>query len=377
LLKYFSKEKNFIFILITISGILEGEYKIPQNIKRISLLERKANLFEIIKNEKIDILVYNYDNRKEIEKINKSNFTKVIFTTHSSFFYRIYSHSYKIENTVYQEYKNCKYVTSLIPLENDYLFKKWGINSILLENPCTYEYDSIKPSDLSKKNIIMIGRGSYLPKRFELGIKSMKTILQEIPECKMNIISSPSKNLEETIKSLNLGNNVKITGFNQNPEKYLKNSSLHIMTSLSEAYPMSLGEVKVFGIPSILCGLDYLVLSKGGNIIIYDDDPDTIAKEAIILLKNDKYRKILGKEARLSMKKLSNHIIVKKWIKLFRAVYNGIEKSSYSELFEDDNKRISEKEADNILSNQLNLIKKRINNLSGLTLEKLKSFELV
>ena len=228
LLDYFSKESSFIFILITTSGILDGEYPIPKNIKRISLLTQNTNVFEIIVKEKIDILVYNRDINEEISLLNKLNNTKVIYTTHSSFFYRIYQNDYNIEKTVYQEYKNCKYVTSLIPLENDYLFKRWGINSILLENPCTFEYDSIEPSDLSKPNIIMIGRGDYFAKRFELGIISMKNIIQEISECKMNIISSTTKNLEDLIKGLNLENSIKITGFQSNPEHYLKNASLHI-----------------------------------------------------------------------------------------------------------------------------------------------------
>ena len=52
----------------------------------------------------------------------------------------------------------------------------------------TYEYDSITPSDLSSKIILMIGRANDKYKRFELGIIAMKYIVKEIPECKMKII---------------------------------------------------------------------------------------------------------------------------------------------------------------------------------------------
>ena len=50
-------------------------------------------------------------------------------------------------------------------------------------------------------------------------------------------------------------------------------------------------------------------MAKGGTVIIYDDNPDTIAKEAINILKNETYRKQLGKEARESMKMHQNKII--------------------------------------------------------------------
>ena len=62
-------------------------------------------------------------------------------------------------------------------------------------------------------------------------------------------------------------------------------------------------------IPPILISLDHLALAKGGTVIIYDDNPDIIAKEAIKILKNYNYRKILGNEARESMKPFKNNLI--------------------------------------------------------------------
>ena len=53
LLNYFYKEDNFNFYLITVSGILEGKYSIPSNIKRICLSERKTNIYRVIRIEKL------------------------------------------------------------------------------------------------------------------------------------------------------------------------------------------------------------------------------------------------------------------------------------------------------------------------------------
>ena len=76
------------------------------------------------------------------------------------------------------------------------------------------------------------------------------------------------------------------------------------------------------------------------------------------------------------MKVHKNDLIVKKWIKILVSIYKGIDKSSFSTLFTDVNKKITEKEADIILNNQLNLLQKRKPNLKGLTIEKLKAFSL-
>ena len=309
--------------------------------------------------------------------LNKLNKTKIICIKHSSIFHHIFANRLIFNRTIYQAYKNIKYVISLIPLENDYLFKRWGINSIFIDNPTTFEYDSIIPSDLSNKNIITLGRIKDLSKRFELGIKAMVSIIKEIPYCKYNIISEYDRNIQQLIKDLNLENNIKIKGFKKDIKPYLKNSSLHIFPSSVDAYPMVLSETKIFGIPTILCGLDYLALSKGGTVMIYDDNPETIAKEAIKILKDDEYRKKLGKEARESMKKYNNKFTVKKWVKLLFSVYNGIDEVSYNKLFVKYDKRMTEKEADIILNNQLILLKKRKPQFSNLTLEQLKNYSFI
>ena len=92
---------------------------------------------------------------------------------------------------------------------------------------------------------------------------------------------------------------------------------------------MVLGETKMYGIPTILCGLDYLALAKGGTVMVYDDNPETIAKEAIKILKNETYRKILGDEARKSMEKRKNEFIEQRWAKLLSLVHKGDDESIF------------------------------------------------
>ena len=75
-----------------------------------------------------------------------------------------------------------------------------------LNNFITYEYESIKPSDLSSKTVLMLGRAGNKFKRFYLGILSMEYITKEIPNCKMKIISdlNNTENLTDIIITMNL-----------------------------------------------------------------------------------------------------------------------------------------------------------------------------
>ena len=134
---------------------------------------------------------------------------------------------------------------------------------------------------------------------------------------------------------------------------------------------MVLCETKVYGIPTILTGLDFVVMAKKGTVIIYDDNPETIAKESIKILSNITYRRILGNEARESMKKYNNLITIKKWIKLIFAVYEGEE--SFNRMREETN-HIRLEEAINITKSQVNLINMREPFLKNLTFEMMLNF---
>ena len=369
LINYFHKIKIFKIYLFTIRNREEDEYIIPKNIKRIIIDHGKiSNLIIELKKKKIDILIYQFYDAYSIKQLNKLNKTKTIFYNHSSIFLWINIKFFSIFNQTYQEYINSKYVISLIPLENDYIFKKWGINSILMNNFITYEYELINPSNLFSNTIIMIGRADDKYKRFDLCFQAFEYILQYISDCKMNIISSTNKTLflQNLEHNLNLKNNIKFLGYISEPQIFLKNASLHIIPSISESFSMVLCETKIFGIPNILIGLEYLTASSGGTVIIYDDSPELLAKESINILKNNKYKKLLGKQARLSMKRFNNTLLFGRWIRLIISIYNN----NYQKMI-NENIKISDNKAINLLKKEINLIKKRNSKLNNITINEI------
>ena len=240
-----------------------------------------------------------------------------------------------------------------------------------MNNFITYEYYSVIPSDLSSKTILMIGRGGDKIKRFELGIKAMKYIIEEIPDVKLLIISSSSglHNLKKLINKDNLKKNIQFIGFTQKLEKYFKTASLHLFLSLSESFGMVLAETKIYGIPNILLGLDYVSLSNKGTIIIYDDEPKSIAKESIKILENYRFRKQLGKQARKSMKQFNNRLLKLKWIQLILSVYKG---EYYYENFRQKGNKLSVTNSLYLLNNQVKLLKRRLKKYRKINLYKLE-----
>ena len=369
LLNHLHKIKYFNLYLLTLEDKKYNDYLIPSNTIRIV---NKNNLITILKKNKIEILIYELSSVTEINKLNKLKETKVIFYLHSSIFSWIYT-SLSYFKLLYNNYKKSKYVISLVPFENDYLFKKWGIRSILMTNFMTYQYNNIIPSDLSSKTILMIGRVSDRNKRFYLGIKAMKYIVKEVPESHLLMIGSLSgiSYLQNLIKELSLEKNTQFVRYTPSPHIYFKNASLHIFPTIYESFGLVLSETKIYGIPNILLGLDYVSIAKGGTIIIYDDNPESIAKEAIKILTNYRYRKKMGAKARKSVKQFNNDHLLLKWIKLILSVYRG---DYYYELLRNQQKKMSNLDALNIINSQIKLLKMRVQNFKYITINKFLHF---
>lgn len=201
----------------------------------------------------------------------------------------------------------------------------------------------------------------------------MEYIAQELPNCQLKIISNLTgiDHHINLIKNLNLENYIELIGYNSNPEILFKNVSLNLFPSLSEAFPMVLCETKIYGIPNILLGLDYIANSKGATIIIYDDTDESLAKEIIKIITNNNYKKNLGLKARESMRKFKNNLLSNKWIKLVLSIYKGY--SYYKKLQEEDDK-MNISFSINILYNQIKLIKLRNEKFINITLNNYKNF---
>ena len=177
---------------------------------------------KIINKNKIDILIYELDDVEEINKLNNYTNTNIIFYQHSSSFDWLYG-NYTIYKTIYENFYNSKYIVSIVPFDTDYLFNKWGLNTILMNNFMTHEFNYVLSSDLSTKNVLLIGRGNAKKKRFYIGIEAFDYISKEIPNCELNIISNLTgiERLERLVNNLNLETNIKFNGYSFLPDIYL------------------------------------------------------------------------------------------------------------------------------------------------------------
>jgi hypothetical protein len=140
LFNYLQNMKIFSLYLFTNKIKTANEYLIHKNIKRILIKECTVNnLIKIILKKRINIFINQFSQINKINDLEKLKNIRIINYQHQSAFFWIYS-NYTSFKSLYKSYKNSKYIISLIHIENDYLFEKWGIKSIFMNNFITYAY---------------------------------------------------------------------------------------------------------------------------------------------------------------------------------------------------------------------------------------------
>ena len=320
---YFMKTGKYDICFIT-KAPYSKEYKYDSNIKRFIAYDNYTLIKNITMHEHIDIFILQNTCAPSIVKFYKSLGKKVIGMFHGIYM----SAMFHGRISSYRSWINFDLLDSYVFIAPDdyFFYKKLGFkNEIYIPNMCTFEPSEIKSSNLTYNNIMMLGRLNDEIKGVKYAIMAMTYIVKEVPDAKLTLVTSDSriqyiKNLTE---KLNLTKNVFINYHTYNISAHFLNSSVHMYTSLSEAFPMAMNEGKAHGLPIVAFDVPFSPPYQDGVIVVDLLDYKALARETISLLKDYNYRKKMGEIAKKSLYKFSNKEIAELWERLFKSLLSG------------------------------------------------------
>ena len=319
----FIRSGKFNVIFIT-KPPQKRELSLNPAIKRFYCYENFTTTKNLFKTEKIEFLIMNNFFSESFIKHVKNTGVKTIGIYHGVYFSSMFNNS----TALYNEWKNLDLYDAFVHISADdyYFFTNLGFQrDIFIPNMYTFDQNDTPQSDLKTHNLMMLGRLNDKKKGLIYAIKAMASIVKEIPDAKLNLVSSDSKKQETTelINKLGLTNNIIFTPFTQNIQKHFLESSVFFFPSLTEAFPMALNEAKAYGLPCVGFNIEYSYPYKKGVIKVEMFDYEGLAKEVIKLLKDYDYRIKMGKEAKESLSMFNNNKTTKMWEKLFNSLQSG------------------------------------------------------
>ncbi len=192
----------------------------------------------------------------------------------------------------------------------------------------------------------MLGRQNDPIKGAIYAVKAMSLIVKEVPDARLTFITSDSRVqfLRNLTKELNLTNNIFFIYHTYDISTQFWNSSVHMFTSLSEAFPMAMNESKAHGLPIVAFDVPYSPPYQNGVIVVDQLDVEGLARETIKLLKDYNYRKKMGELAKKSLDVHSNKETLELWGRLFEALLSK-DRNDYKKLQEEIEKKYYNEES--------------------------------
>lgn len=279
------------------------------------LLKKRIKVIKYIKNCKSDYIVSTRCEFSTLLSKYGNNNTVKIAQEH-----RYHNNDKKYINTIKNKYNNIDYLFALTKcLYNDYkeFLKNNKHTKVELVPNMLYEIPKCN-SKLDKKNIITISRLDYGKKNDDI-IKSFSKIKES--NWKLYIIGDGKEfnSLKKLINDLNLNNKVILTGYKNKEEinKYMLDSSLFLMASITEGLPMVLLEAMSYGIPCIAydvpSGVNDIIEDGRNGYIIKNRNELEYIKRIEEVINDSKLRNNLGTNAKEKAKEFSKEKIVNIW----------------------------------------------------------------
>lgn len=317
----------------------ENEYELPENIRRVILPssinqnadeygERVREFRQALVENDVDMVMYHAAASKmllfDIMTV-KSLGIPFVMTVHELFSQSMVN----LSTFICQRIWIYQWVDKLVVLSSteETFWKLFGVNAVYLQNPI----DTFERKPYDGQYILWIGRLEERQKRYMDAVEIMRLVVQEFPNEKMKIVGNEVtpgalEAIRKKVEEYDLQNNVEICGFQKDVSEYYQGAKLHLLTSMYEAFPMTVIESKSYGIPLVTYDMPYLELLNGyknSYIAVEQKNVRQAAEKVISLLKKPEKLCDMSELAYKSIRNFANKDLTKSWEQIIASIEQG------------------------------------------------------
>ena len=190
------------------------------------------------------------------------------------------------------------------------------------------QYYPLETNPLTEKSVIYVGRAEYekAPDRL---IEVWRLVAQRHPDWTLRMFCTGAMldELKAKVQEYGLQQQIAFMPPTRNMLQEYMSSSICVLTSRFEGFPVVLQEAMGCGIPcvSFNCpsGPRYIITDQEDGYLVRDGDIDGFAEKVCLLMEDEALRRRLGRQAKLSMARYGADVIMAQWRELFERLTKG------------------------------------------------------
>lgn len=290
----------------------------------------KERLTELLMREKADVVVSLYPSESSFIPYIKDGSKKVLELHFNKFFRLQYNRTGLLGlidrwRTRQDERIVRRFDRFVVLTEEDKGY--WGDmpNIQVIPNAALFMAD--RYADMSRKRVIAVGRLDY-QKGFDRLIDAWQIVCSTglFQEWRLDIFGQGEWKdmLKARIKEYGLQNSLHLNEPTKEIAKEYADSSMLVMSSNYEGFPMVMIEAMACGLPVVTfdfkCGPRDIIKDEENGLIVPDGDIQALADAMMRLMANESLRQTMSVEARKVTETYSEEVVMGKWVELFEGL---------------------------------------------------------
>lgn len=203
--------------------------------------------------------------------------------------------------------------------------KMWGEMPNIRVIPNAANFIAQKYSDCSEKRVIAVGRLDY-QKSFDRLVLVWEKVHEKMPDWRLDIFGQGEwkEMLQGMIDERGLQDCMRLNGPTKDIGKEYAESSMLVMSSHYEGFPMVMIEAMACGLPAVCfdfkCGPRDIIQHEENGLVVPDGDIDGLAEAMIRLMKDEELRKRMGENAKRVVETYSEERVMRMWEDLYEEI---------------------------------------------------------
>jgi len=176
-------------------------------------------------------------------------------------------------------------------------------------------------SNCANKQVIAAGRYDKV-KGFDMLIKAWSEVYKKHPDWNLDIYGAGNREeYQQMTDELGLSKVVHCNGPVSNIDSKYADSSLFVLSSRYEGFPMVLPEAMAAGLPIVAfdcpCGPSDIIHNNEDGILVEEENVQELAQGICYLIEKECERKAFGNNARRNVRRFSQGNVMEQWTDLF------------------------------------------------------------